>query len=84
MPTGASAAGKYPGDLPLIMCVNPSSRQFQHDPLVKDIARALRVPQAPSGGLCEVDRSFVNGLGEGTEDKVIVSSIINLAKGLEV
>ncbi len=44
---------QYPGDPPLIMCVNPSSRQFQHDNLVEDIARALRAPQALSGGLGE-------------------------------
>ena len=71
---------QYPGDPPLIMCVNPYSRQFQHDPLVEDIARALRVPRALSDGLGEVDRSVVNGFGEGAEEKASCPVLLTLPK----
>jgi EAL domain-containing protein (putative c-di-GMP-specific phosphodiesterase class I) len=43
---------QYPGDLPLTMCVNLSSKQFQHHDLVQDVTRALQETGLDSQSLC--------------------------------
>jgi EAL domain-containing protein (putative c-di-GMP-specific phosphodiesterase class I) len=43
---------QYPGDPPLTMCVNLSSKQFQHHDLVQDVTRALRETGLNSQSLC--------------------------------
>jgi EAL domain-containing protein (putative c-di-GMP-specific phosphodiesterase class I) len=43
---------QYPGDPPLTMCVNLSSKQLQHHDLVQDVTRALQETGLDSRSLC--------------------------------
>ncbi len=41
----------YPGDPPLVICVNVSGRQFRHPELVQDVAQVLRETRLEPGSL---------------------------------
>jgi EAL domain-containing protein (putative c-di-GMP-specific phosphodiesterase class I) len=43
---------QYPGDPPLTMYVNLSSKQFRHNDLIQDVSRALRETGLDSRSLC--------------------------------
>ena len=69
----------YPGDPPLVMCVNLSAVQFQHPGLAQDIARVLRETGLNPCGLClEITESVV------MEDARSTIDALGVLKGLGV